>query len=320
MALPIRRRRLAGQYPRQSSMRYALSGQYTPPSQSVGQQLRSSQVSGAGLQTPSAKPFEQSYDPNVFQSKTQNRTDFGRGREDDSGLFKNSAGFGGLQGSQQQYGGGGFASGNPVSLGQDALIAQQQLLDRIGGTFGMQLPGEGQMGYLQGQLTNPTGLTPQTIQDLMRSATEREAGLRESQLSGLANRAGATGFGQSASALGVGADIRGQSAGRLTDAEMNIRLQDEMAKRQMQQLALQGMLGYGGMRAGLQGQLLGAQAGIGQPITQGGNATAGIMSQQFPGESNQDYISRIGYDEFNRRRESGQWGNQGFVGGWTLPG
>ena len=177
--------------------------------------------------------------------------------------------------------GGGWGSGGGPSFGDTKAAFDQTVGDvrgQLGGSADLSRFGALGGAAMQGVL-NPQGFGDDVLRRQMTRLAEREAGLRESGLRGLSNRAGATGFGQSASALDVGANMRGQSAGRLGDAELNLLMQDAQLKRSSQADMLRAALGLTGEERGYRSQLADFFANVQRPLG-GGGAGGG---QQFAG-------------------------------------
>lgn len=198
----------------------------------------------------------------------------------------NPFGVGAAPGPSQgwNYGGGMFGGGGDQgpSFGEMRDVFNQTT-DDVRGQLGgnVDLGRFGALGgAIMGGITNPQGFGDDVLTRMRTGAGEREAGLRESLLRGLQNRAGATGFGRSASALGVGADIRGQSAQRLAQANLGIDTEDARMKRQSQADMIRAALGLTGEERGYRSQLADFFANVQRPV---GGGPGGGGGEPLPG-------------------------------------
>lgn len=194
---------------------------------------------------------------------------------------------------------GGYGEGNPFGVGSSGPSQG----GHYGGFGGEQGPSfadtkaafEQTMGDVRGQLTGPTDLSrfgalggaamngvlnpqgfgPEILQRQMTRLAEREAGMREAQMRTLQNRAGSGGFARSTSYNDVAQNMRGQSAGRLNDAELALLMQDAQLKGTNRESALRAALGLTGAEQGYRSQFADILANIQRPLPQGGQGMGG---------------------------------------------
>lgn len=178
-------------------------------------------------------------------------------------------------------GGGGFEQG-------PSFAAMREAFNQTVGDVRGQLTGPtdlGRFGALGGTVqqgfTNPQGFGDAIKQRAMTRIAEREAGLREQGLRNLQNSAGSGGFARSTSYNDVGQNIRGQSAGRIADAELGLEMQDAALRNQNYGENLRAALGLTGVEQGYRSQLADILANIQRPI--GEDVGAGGLPGAAPG-------------------------------------
>lgn len=177
-------------------------------------------------------------------------------------------GVGSAPGASQgwNYGGGGGEQG-------PSFADTKQAFDQTVGDVRGQLTGGadlGRFGALGGGVmqgfSNPQGFGDEVKRRALTRISEREAGLREQGLRGLQNSAGAGGFARSTSYNDVGQNIRGQSAGRINDAELQLEMQDAGLRNQKYSESLRAALGLQGIEQGYRSQLADILANIQRPL------------------------------------------------------
>ena len=200
-----------------------------------------------------------------FQDPWKHQSDYGEGSP-----FGVGSGPGVSQG-WNQGGGGGNGGGQPSFA--DTKAAFEQTMGDVRGQLGgnVDLNRFGALGgaAMNGVL-NPQGFGDEIMQRQMTRLGEREAGMRESQLRTLQNRAGAGGFARSTSYNDVAQNMRGQSAGRLNDAELALMMQDAQLKGSNRESALRAALGLTSSEQGYRSQFADILANIQRPLPQGG--------------------------------------------------
>lgn len=201
---------------------------------------------------------------------------YGAGNPFPVGVRPGGSGGWGAFGSSPWGGGGGGDQG--PSFGELRDVFNQTTQDVRG-----QLTGPADLGrfgalgsaVMDGVL-NPQGFGDNILTQARTRNAEREAGLRESLLRGVQNRAAATGFGRSASALDVGQNIRGQSAQRLSEADLQLLMEDARLKRASQADMVRAALGLTGEERGYRSQLADFYANVQRPVGGGGSGEGGL--------------------------------------------
>lgn len=202
---------------------------------------------------------------------------FGAGKPFGVGVAPGGSGGWGAFGSSPWGGGGGGDQG--PSFGELRDVFNQTTQDVRGQLTGpTDLSRFGALGgAIMGGVLNPQGFGDNILTQARTRNAEREAGLRESLLRGVQNRAAATGFGRSASALDVGQNIRGQSAQRLSEADLQLLMEDARLKRASQADMVRAALGLTGEERGYRSQLADFYANVQRPVGGPGGGGEGAL-------------------------------------------
>lgn len=227
-------------------------------------------------------------------------------------------------GKQQQWGGWGgiqLPGFNNTGIDYDAvrqaLAAREGQVDNIyGRTLGV---GSGQFGALEStlmqMLTNPQGYNPKDLALARTRIAEREAGVRGTNLEQL----GVSKLGPRVADSALRESIRGQSAQRITDAELGLDFQNQQMRQQNILAAIQAALGTAQVSAGYNSDYARLKASMFDPVAAGSGGGGegpggamlpnerGLAENRLPGESLADQL----------RREAAAW--QAYYGGATTP-
>ena len=166
------------------------------------------------------------------------------------------------------YGGGGL-SGALQGAYNDTTNEFNQA---IGGNLAPNDPRFGGFGaMLQNLATNPQGFGPDVMKRIMTRLAEREAGVR-----GNSERAIRDAGGQNFSSFGdVLANMQGQSASRLSEAELNAEIQDAMLRQTSRGQGISGGVSLANILAGLNSQQASFAANRQRPLIEAGGTGPG---------------------------------------------
>lgn len=225
-------------------------------------------IGPGGVWIPKASGYRSGYNP-------YKQTGNGAGNPFEVGVRGPSGGMGAFGTGGGGWGAGGGEQG--PSFGQMRDVFNQTVGDVRGQlTGGADLQRFGALGgAVQQGVLNPQGFGEGIMTQARTRNAEREAGLRESILRGLQNRSAATGFSRSASAMDVGQNIRGASAQRLSDADLQLQMEDARLKRSSQADMLRAALGLTGEERGYRSQLADFFAQVQRPVGGGGGGSEG---------------------------------------------
>jgi hypothetical protein len=207
----------------------------------------------------------------------------------------------------------GGGTGIDYDAVRKALAEREGKVDSLfGSPLGIETGQFGLLGKtLSSLLGNPWGFRPEDLQAARTRISEREAGLRTSQLS----RLNASKFGPRVADYALRESLRGQSASRITDQELALDMSNQQMKQQNFLAAISAALNAAGVSAGLTGQHAQLTAQMFDPIAAGTDtggsgalpAERGLKENRLPGETLADQL----------RREAAAW--QAHYGGATTP-
>jgi hypothetical protein len=211
----------------------------------------------------------------------------------------------------------GLNTGIDFKAVADAIAKQKgEVKDIFGKTLGV---GSGKFGALESVLAdllkNPWGFNEADLTKARTRISEREAGMRQGAFQRLSEGAGGFRGGRILDKT-LRESMRGQSAQRITDAELALDMANQTMKQQNFVAAIQAALGAAGISGNLVGQEANIFANAFAPLPVGGEGgpgssqlpnERGLPENRLPGESLADQL----------RREAAAW--QAYYGGGSFP-